>query len=152
MSLRKVIDLDLAIHVNNYVCWCWKRSLIFSEINSLLDMATSLIQVYISTLHSSDSFKDVSFHVWFHVKFGIFNVKYYILIQIFYKKIRCLSFLELQKANLVEPCNSYRKVAISNTSQLEAHAGFFRLLIKGIYDLCTVTFWQKVDFLISNTC
>ena len=29
---------------------------------------------------------------------------------------------------------SYRKVASSNTSCLEAHAGFFRLLVKGIFD------------------
>ena len=28
----------------------------------------------------------------------------------------------------------YRKVASSNTSRLEAHAGFFRLLMKGIFD------------------
>jgi hypothetical protein len=32
----------------------------------------------------------------------------------------------------------YRKVASSNTSHLEAHAGFFRLLMKGIFGLCTV--------------
>ena len=30
--------------------------------------------------------------------------------------------------------DTYRKVASSNTSRLEAHAGFFRLLIKGICD------------------
>ena len=30
--------------------------------------------------------------------------------------------------------NNYRKVASSNTSCLEAHAGFFRLLMKGIFD------------------
>jgi hypothetical protein len=30
--------------------------------------------------------------------------------------------------------NRYRKVASSNTSRLEAHAGFFRLLMKGIFD------------------
>ena len=30
--------------------------------------------------------------------------------------------------------NKYGKVASSNTSCLEAHAGFFRLLIKGIFD------------------
>ena len=30
--------------------------------------------------------------------------------------------------------NSYCKVASSNTSRLEAHAGFFRLLMKGIFD------------------
>ena len=29
----------------------------------------------------------------------------------------------------------YRKVTSSNTSCLEAHAGFFRLLMKGIFDL-----------------
>ena len=28
----------------------------------------------------------------------------------------------------------YRKVASSNTSRLEAHAGFIRLLMKGIFD------------------
>ena len=28
----------------------------------------------------------------------------------------------------------YRKVASSNMSRLEAHAGFFRLLMKGIFD------------------
>ena len=28
----------------------------------------------------------------------------------------------------------YRKVASSNTSRLEAHASFFRLLMKGIFD------------------
>ena len=28
----------------------------------------------------------------------------------------------------------YRKVASSNTSCLEAHAGFFRLLMKGIFE------------------
>ena len=35
---------------------------------------------------------------------------------------------------------SYRKVLSSNTSHLEAHAGFFRLLMKRIFDpyvLCT---------------
>ena len=47
--------------------------------------------------------------------------------------------------------SKYRKVMSSNTSHLEAHVGFFRLLMKGIFDpLCTVSFWQKVDFLISN--
>ena len=36
---------------------------------------------------------------------------------------------------------NYHKVASSNTSRLEAHAGFFRLLMKGIFDpYVTVTF------------
>jgi DNA-binding CsgD family transcriptional regulator len=30
--------------------------------------------------------------------------------------------------------NIYRKVERSNRSHLEAHAGFFRLLMKGIFD------------------
>ena len=31
--------------------------------------------------------------------------------------------------------NEYHKVASSNKSRLEAHAGFFRLLMKGIFDV-----------------
>ena len=47
----------------------------------------------------------------------------------------------------------YRKVASSNTPHLEAKAGSIRLLMKGIFDsyLCTVVFWQGVDFLIRIT-
>ena len=37
----------------------------------------------------------------------------------------------------------YCKVASSNASCLEAHGGFFRLLMKGIFD-------KKLIFLISN--
>ena len=37
---------------------------------------------------------------------------------------------------------AYRKVASSNTSHFEAHAGLFRLLMKGIFD----PYVQKVDF------
>ena len=45
----------------------------------------------------------------------------------------------------------YSKVASSNTSPLEANAGFFQIVYEGdFWSLCTVTFWQKVDFLISN--
>ena len=29
--------------------------------------------------------------------------------------------------------NNYRKIASSNTSRLEAHVGFFRILMKGIF-------------------
>ena len=47
--------------------------------------------------------------------------------------------------------NNYRKVASSNTSHLEAHACFFLIAYAGDFlSLCSVTFWQKVDFLISN--
>ena len=48
-------------------------------------------------------------------------------------------------------CDYYRKIGSSYTSGLEAHIGFFRLLMKGIGSLCNITFSQKVDFLISNT-
>ena len=41
----------------------------------------------------------------------------------------------------------YRKVASSNTSRLGAHEGFFDCLWRGFLILCTVTFWQKVNFL-----
>ena len=34
----------------------------------------------------------------------------------------------------VKDMYEYRKVASSNTSHLEAHAGVFRLLMKGIFD------------------
>ena len=40
----------------------------------------------------------------------------------------------------------YRKVLSSNVSHLEAHADFFRFLNKGIFHVCTVTFWQKKWF------
>ena len=47
----------------------------------------------------------------------------------------------------------YRKVASSDPSRLEAHAGFFQIAYEGDFgSLCTLTFWQKVDFLISNAC
>ena len=38
----------------------------------------------------------------------------------------------------------------SNTSRLEAHVGFFIAYEGDFWSLHTVTFWQKVDFLISN--
>jgi len=44
----------------------------------------------------------------------------------------------------------YRKVASSNTSRLEAHAGFFRLIMNGIFDPYVLDLLTKVDFLISN--
>ena len=37
----------------------------------------------------------------------------------------------------------YRKVASSNTSRLEAHAGFFRLLMKGIFDPYVLCHFDK---------
>ena len=47
--------------------------------------------------------------------------------------------------------NNYRKVASSNTSRLEAHAGFFQIAYEGDFQsLCTVELLKKVDFLISK--
>ena len=46
-----------------------------------------------------------------------------------------LGFLEVQ--------TNYRKVGSSNSSRLEAHAGFFQIAYEGY-------FRQEVDFLISN--
>ena len=40
----------------------------------------------------------------------------------------------LQMGLIFERDFDYHKVASSNTSRLEAHAGFFRLVIKGIFD------------------
>ena len=42
--------------------------------------------------------------------------------------------------------HTYCKVASSNKSCLEAHAGFYRLLMKGIFN----PYIQKVAILISN--
>ena len=36
---------------------------------------------------------------------------------------------------------NYHKVASSNKSRLEAHAGFFRLLMKGIFDPSLINFF-----------
>ena len=44
--------------------------------------------------------------------------------------------LQICKSVLIEFASSkYRKVVSSNMSRLEAHAGFFRLLMKEIFDL-----------------
>ena len=46
----------------------------------------------------------------------------------------------------------YRKVASTSPSCLEAHAGFFRLFMKGKFDVYILwPFGKKVDFLIINT-
>ena len=38
---------------------------------------------------------------------------------------------------------TYRKVVSSNTSHLEAHAGFFRMLMKGIFDAYVLGHFDK---------
>ena len=46
---------------------------------------------------------------------------------------------------------TYRKIASSNTSRLEAHVGFFRLLMKGIFGPYVLwPFDKTLIFLISN--
>ena len=46
------------------------------------------------------------------------------------------------------PPLNYRIVANASPSRFEAHAGLFRLLMKGIFDayVCIVIFWQKNTF------
>ena len=41
---------------------------------------------------------------------------------------------KMGKPIYLEEKSAYRKVSSSNTSCLEAHAGFLRLLMKGIFD------------------
>ena len=43
-------------------------------------------------------------------------------------------FISQCRLNRIHFKKYYRKVASSNMSRLEAHAGFFRLLMKGIFD------------------
>ena len=58
---------------------------------------------------------------------------------------------EHQKDQLIKVRQiKYCKVASSNTSCLEAHAGFFRLLKKGIFNPYVLGAFEKYDFLISN--
>ena len=45
-----------------------------------------------------------------------------------------ISKANLKHAMFIGLVNEYRKVASSNTSRLEAHDGFFRLLMKGIFN------------------
>ena len=49
-----------------------------------------------------------------------------------------------EKIEYHEEENTYGKVTSSNTSHLEADAGFFKVYEEGLRSLCTVT----VDFLI----
>ena len=47
--------------------------------------------------------------------------------------------------------NTYRKIASSNTSRLEAHVGFFRMLMKGTFGPYVLwPFDKKLYFLLSN--
>ena len=47
---------------------------------------------------------------------------------------------------------TYRKVVISNTSCLEAHTGFFRLLMKGIFDPYVLRSFEKklISYLVTR--
>ena len=55
-------------------------------------------------------------------------------------------------SNQNETESIYHIVANSDTSRLEAHAGIYRLLMKGIFDAYVLLpFEKKIDFYISNT-
>ena len=57
---------------------------------------------------------------------------------------KCHLLRSLQDRKPFQSCfHKYCKVASSNTSRLEAHAGFFRLLMKGIFDLYVVCPFNK---------
>ena len=63
----------------------------------------------------------------------------------------CAGFWSTLGFGVLTKTFAYHKVASSNTSRLEAHAGFFRLLMKGIFGPYVLwPFDKKVDFLISN--
>ena len=57
---------------------------------------------------------------------------------VFSKEVRVSKYMflknKLSRLGDVISAFVYRKVASSNTSRLEAHAGFFRLLMKGIFN------------------
>ena len=54
--------------------------------------------------------------------------------------------LDLVRSGTVYASNSliHSKVESSNTSRLEAHAGFFRLLMKGILDPYVLSHFDKI--------
>jgi hypothetical protein len=49
--------------------------------------------------------------------------------------IKKVMVLEKEQVYEIITNRTYRKVTSSDTSHLEAHAGFFRLYMKGIFDL-----------------
>ena len=59
----------------------------------------------------------------------------------------CACEIETKKEEKIEKVLEYRKIASFNTSRLEAHVGFFRLLMKGIFGPYVL---GPFDFLISN--
>ena len=61
----------------------------------------------------------------------------------FHNGTKSNTFFECSYGNIFDYIK-YCKVASSNMSCIEVHAGFFRLLLKGnFWCLCTVTFSQK---------
>ena len=61
-----------------------------------------------------------------------------IILVIFLKYLQNWEFVSYEKYATIWNSlndNKYRKFASSNTSRLEAHEGFFRLFMKGIFDL-----------------
>ena len=65
----------------------------------------------------------------------------------YWKLSQCSFFGRIEDTIICFPdCLTFTK------SRLEAYAGFFRLSMKGKFDVYLfVTFWDKVDFLIINT-
>ena len=58
------------------------------------------------------------------------------------------NFIQFKNLSFFKICG-YHKFASSNTPCLEALAGFFRLLMKGIFDPCVLRpFDKKMNFLL----
>lgn len=75
-------------------------------------------------------------------------------IPLFFINSQSISILTIVNSRLVNRYDNptYHKVASSNTSLSEAHAGFFWFVMKEILlSMWTVSFWQKNYFLISKT-
>ena len=53
------------------------------------------------------------------------------------------SIFRFELSLFCQTSSNYRKVASSNTSCLEGHAGFFKLLMKGIFDPYVLSSFDK---------
>ena len=72
----------------------------------------------------------------------------------FTSKINLLSVLGIKFLFVgLAKLSTYHKVASTIPSWLKANVCFYRLSVKGNFDIVLiVTFWEKVDFHIINKC
>ena len=89
-----------------------------------------------------NTYQDIFVHICTWVYFHMYRLHILFLVTQLKAKGFLLSFVRKK--------NDYRIVASASQSGFEAHVGLFKLVMKRYFlPLCTVTFWQKVDFLIS---